>query len=235
MWSKERVFTLTEDLHSNACLWDVHCADYKNRNKKVMRLFSCKKMWNQHYRSWEKIAISKVSSGDSIKMLQHPRRLDRYRYFVPLLWILGPVFWSKISKSPFVILTKFLNPEPSSTCNSRRRLCPYWTTSLNKRRVQKRFAYFGYSFLIKNIYPAHISATASLHDMVWLTGHAKLGVDTKQGMRSVRGLSMDIVRRSGLGFTCKSLPHFINRQADQWVDDGNLILNLCIFTTQTIN
>jgi len=32
--SKERVFNFTEDVQSNACLWDVRCADYKNRNKK---------------------------------------------------------------------------------------------------------------------------------------------------------------------------------------------------------
>jgi len=34
MSSKERVFSFTEDLQSNACLWDVRCADYKNRNRK---------------------------------------------------------------------------------------------------------------------------------------------------------------------------------------------------------
>jgi hypothetical protein len=32
--SKERIFSFAEDLQSNACLWDVRCADYKNRNKK---------------------------------------------------------------------------------------------------------------------------------------------------------------------------------------------------------
>jgi hypothetical protein len=30
MWSKERFVTFIEDLESNACLRDVHCADYKN-------------------------------------------------------------------------------------------------------------------------------------------------------------------------------------------------------------
>jgi hypothetical protein len=35
MWSNERVLTVIEDLQSNdACLWNVHCADYKNRNNK---------------------------------------------------------------------------------------------------------------------------------------------------------------------------------------------------------
>jgi hypothetical protein len=33
MWSNERVLTVVEDLQSHACLWDVHCAEYKNRNK----------------------------------------------------------------------------------------------------------------------------------------------------------------------------------------------------------
>jgi hypothetical protein len=34
MWLNERVITFIEDLQSSACLWDVHCAKYKNRNKK---------------------------------------------------------------------------------------------------------------------------------------------------------------------------------------------------------
>jgi hypothetical protein len=34
VWSNERVLTFIENLQSSACLWDVHCADYKNRNKK---------------------------------------------------------------------------------------------------------------------------------------------------------------------------------------------------------
>jgi hypothetical protein len=35
VWSKERVLAFTEDLQSNdVCLWNVHCADYKIRNKK---------------------------------------------------------------------------------------------------------------------------------------------------------------------------------------------------------
>jgi hypothetical protein len=33
-WSKERVVTFIEDLQFSACLWGVHCADCKNRNKK---------------------------------------------------------------------------------------------------------------------------------------------------------------------------------------------------------
>jgi hypothetical protein len=34
MWLDESVLTFIEDLESSACLWDVQCADYKNRNKK---------------------------------------------------------------------------------------------------------------------------------------------------------------------------------------------------------
>jgi hypothetical protein len=33
MSSKETIFNFTEDSQSNACFWDVRCADYKNRNK----------------------------------------------------------------------------------------------------------------------------------------------------------------------------------------------------------
>ena len=47
MWSNERVRTSIEDLQCSACLWNVHCADYKNRNKKGgaidFFLISCKK------------------------------------------------------------------------------------------------------------------------------------------------------------------------------------------------
>jgi hypothetical protein len=34
MWLKARVLTSSDALQSSASLWDVHCADYKNRNKK---------------------------------------------------------------------------------------------------------------------------------------------------------------------------------------------------------
>jgi hypothetical protein len=34
MWLNERVVTFIEHLQSSACLWDVHCANYKNHNKK---------------------------------------------------------------------------------------------------------------------------------------------------------------------------------------------------------
>jgi hypothetical protein len=35
VWSNERVLPFTEDLQSTAGVWDVPCADYKNRVKKV--------------------------------------------------------------------------------------------------------------------------------------------------------------------------------------------------------
>jgi len=65
------------------------------------------------------------------------------RNFVSFFWVLWPIAWIKISKSLFVILKIFLNPEPSCILNSRRRLFPCWTSPLNKSRVQKPFAYFG--------------------------------------------------------------------------------------------
>jgi hypothetical protein len=110
------------------------------------------------------------------------------RYFVPFLWILGPIFWSKISKSFFVMLAKFLNHEPTSICNSRRRSCPCWSTPLNKRLVHKSFAYFCRFFLLitnTSIHPAHIQAATSWHGLIqW--AH-QLSANTKHYMRSVRG------------------------------------------------
>jgi hypothetical protein len=43
MWWDERFLTFIEDLQSNACLWDVHCAYYKNSDKKVVRLIFLQK------------------------------------------------------------------------------------------------------------------------------------------------------------------------------------------------
>jgi hypothetical protein len=68
----------------------------------------------------------------------------------------------------FVIMRKFLNPEPSSICNSRRRLLPFWTPSLNKRRVCKHFAYSGRLFLLI------IPNATSPHNVTWMIRHAKL-------------------------------------------------------------
>ena len=33
VWANDRVVIFIEDLQSGVCLWDVHCADYLNRNK----------------------------------------------------------------------------------------------------------------------------------------------------------------------------------------------------------
>jgi hypothetical protein len=74
----------------------------------------------------------------------------------------GTNFWSKISKSFFVILTKFLKPEPSYVSNSRRRMCPYWPPYWNKGRVQTLFADFDRLFLLMTSI-VHIPHTFQLH------------------------------------------------------------------------
>jgi hypothetical protein len=129
-------------------------------------------------------------------------------------------FWTQLSgakfqKSLLVLLTKFLNPEPSSIRNLRKSLCPRWIPSLNKRRVQQRFTYFGLLFLlIKNMYPAYIPAATSWHGLIDWT--RQVGVHTKHCMRFVRGqsaytvcwrirgLSSNIVRRRALRLTAGS-------------------------------
>jgi len=101
------------------------------------------------------------------------------RNFVSFPWILGPVFWSIISKSLSVILTKLLYPEPSSICSSRKRSYSCWTPSLNKPCVHKRFAYFGRLFLItNNMYLRYMPAVTSWHFLIGWT--CQIGVDTKQ-------------------------------------------------------
>jgi hypothetical protein len=48
MWSNERVLTFIEDLQPSACLWDAHCADNKNSNKKGDAIdFLTKKIRNE--------------------------------------------------------------------------------------------------------------------------------------------------------------------------------------------
>jgi hypothetical protein len=70
MWSNEGVLTLIEDLQSNACLWDVPCADYKNRNKKGDAIdFLATKYEISSTEAEKKSEISKVSFEDSIKEL----------------------------------------------------------------------------------------------------------------------------------------------------------------------
>ena len=34
MWTTETTLKLIEDLHSNVCLWDMECIDYKNKNNR---------------------------------------------------------------------------------------------------------------------------------------------------------------------------------------------------------
>jgi len=93
------------------------------------------------------------------------------RNFVSFLWILRPIFWGKISKLLFVIQMKFLNLEPPSTCNSRRRPCrAVPCRAVLHRRIHKRFAISAVSFRPLQIQPpADIQHTFQLT----LTGYAK--------------------------------------------------------------
>jgi len=54
-------------------------------------------------------------------------------YFISFIWILGPIFWSEISKSLFVILTKFLNPEPSFYMYLPENFVMCWSPSLEDK------------------------------------------------------------------------------------------------------
>jgi hypothetical protein len=133
------------------------------------------------------------------------------RYFVSFLWILVPIFWSKISESLFVILTKFLNPEPPCTFSSRRRCLPCWSPSLNKRRVRKRFACLDSFFLlVKNTKPSHVPAAASL-DMAWVTGQPSRCGHKTLSAETVRGISADILRRCGRGLSCSYVVREVER------------------------
>jgi hypothetical protein len=70
MWSKERVLTFIEDLQSNACLWDMNCPDYENRNKKGDAIdFLARKYKISTTEVKKKSTISEVSFGWSIKRL----------------------------------------------------------------------------------------------------------------------------------------------------------------------
>jgi hypothetical protein len=70
MWSNEGVRTFIDDLLSNACLWDGHCADYKNRNKKAIQFILLQKNIKPALmKLGNKLTISKVSFGDSLKIL----------------------------------------------------------------------------------------------------------------------------------------------------------------------
>jgi len=85
------------------------------------------------------------------------------RNFVSFLWILGPIFWSKISKLLFIIQTKFPNPETPSY-GTRLEGC-----AVLNRRGHKRFAILAVSFRPLQMQPADIQHTFQLT----LTGHAK--------------------------------------------------------------
>jgi hypothetical protein len=139
MWLNEGVLAFIEDLQSSTCLWDMHCADYKHRKKKkVMRLTFLQKNTKSAISKLKKSPISNVSSGGSTKKLWHPRRLGLpeetnfvclrgWNCFAILCIFLldyGDDFLEQNLEALLVILTKFLNPEPSCIFNSRRRVCP---------------------------------------------------------------------------------------------------------------
>jgi hypothetical protein len=79
----ERFHTFIEDSQSNACVWDVHCADYKNHNKDGDAIdflakkyekgdaidFLAKNFNSALLKLRKKSPISEVSSGESIKKL----------------------------------------------------------------------------------------------------------------------------------------------------------------------
>lgn len=120
--SNESVRTFIEDLQGSAGLWNVHCADYKNRNRKGDRLIFLqkKKMKSLLPKLGEILPLAKYLSVTANLIAGGIVS----RNFVSFPWILGPVFWCIISKSLFVILAKFLYPELSSICSSRKRSYP---------------------------------------------------------------------------------------------------------------
>ena len=129
-----------------------------------------------------KVYIRLVNESPLAKYLSLMRNLIHtgiaLRYFVSFLWILEPIFWTRISETIFVILTKFLNPEPSSTLNRRRRLFPCWTLLLNKRRFQNFSHILAVSFFsLKYISRTHSSCNFTpRHGLTYRTG--QVGVDT---------------------------------------------------------
>jgi len=143
------------DWQSNARVWTL--CRYKNRNKKgdTIDLLPVN----------TKAALLKLTDksplAKCLSVIANPiKKGMASRNFVSFLWILGPIFWSKISKLLFVIQMKFLNPEPPSICNSRRRLC-----RAEPPRPQTFHNFGGFFPPVTNAasrYPAHIPA-----------GHAK--------------------------------------------------------------
>ena len=147
------------------------------------------------------------------------------RNFVSFLWILRPIFWGKISKLLFVIQMKFLNLEPPSTCNSRRRPCrAVPCRAVPCRAVPCRaaspypqtFRNFGRFFppvtnTAASRYPAHIPA-----DTDWIRQVAvEQNTVCDLSADSVSGLYADIVCRRGLGLRfpiLKILPNTDNKR-----------------------
>ena len=48
MWTTETILKLIEDLHSNVCLWNIECIDYKNKNKRRDTLDHLAKKFEVH-------------------------------------------------------------------------------------------------------------------------------------------------------------------------------------------
>ena len=117
------------------------------------------------------------------------------RYFLSFFRIPSPIFWSKISKSLFLKLTKFVNPEPSVVCNARRRFCPQWSPPLNSTastNVSHIVAIF--SWHSKYVSRAHSNCNSTpWNDLFDWT--RQVGVDTKYLMPSVRRHSTWSVHR----------------------------------------
>jgi len=92
---------------------------YKNRNKKGDAIDYVASKYEGSTTEVDKLPLAKYLSVAANPI----KRGMASRNFISFLWILGPIFCSKISKLFFFIQMKFLNPEPPSICNSRRRLC----------------------------------------------------------------------------------------------------------------
>jgi hypothetical protein len=93
-----------------ACLWDVHCVYYKNLIKSGYVTDFLAKMYVISTIEFRKIATDYLSI---VSILIEAGISSRY--FLPIFCLLSPIFWSKISKSLFLKLTKFVNPEPYVT------------------------------------------------------------------------------------------------------------------------
>jgi hypothetical protein len=80
MWSNEEFLTFIEDLQSSACLWDVHCADYKTVLKKGDAIdFLARKYKISTIKVNKKVGNLKGQFRREHKKSQHPRRLGLHR------------------------------------------------------------------------------------------------------------------------------------------------------------